>query len=539
MSSKSLPVTLSKQIDEFIDNLKSYNVKVAFPRDEKDYGFLKDFYTRFFEDRNKRALEVSSQAYKEVRKIANEQFPSVTLWNLCMDGRVLAVLINGSSAGVGSSVRVPGGLLREFVYGDDGKLFLLEDSNFAFILRRALKKFKTKKIFEVFDSHVGCAARKAEEMAHGKMPSDAGLIMDVLYKKQMAEATIEFVKKQFDEDIKVVPIQTSFDPHSGFMYMGLETKKALAYAKNHGNEYTEHVLHDLVKNNLILYAEDLIRRRGLDKVFGKYAFSLDWKDQYLKSSKTFWINVASMKDEALPQIKEEVLKIYPELRENTQDAKDELEERAMLLLTNAYSGFLNNKMQDVHEEEHHAYPYGVHREEGIKVSEGGYPPYEISMFVVFSLDTENLPANIELAAGLVRANRREERVKDRSQTYSDSHEFAQAPVPVVVQEIIREQISEGEWESVSKIDWSDMPYTWDSMPAQEFFEYLQKKGNMSIAVANGINNLRERMAVLYKPEQPTSGHLIQHYKVAMPVVVGANRKSYFILPFVKLGFRSS
>src|SRR5690606_36982889 len=103
---------------------------------EKDYIFLKDFYLRFLADRNTRSDDVSSTEYAQIKKLANEQFPAVTLWNFCMDGRVLSVLSNGASAGVGSSVRVPGGILREFVYGDDGKLMLLENSNFAFIMRR-------------------------------------------------------------------------------------------------------------------------------------------------------------------------------------------------------------------------------------------------------------------------------------------------------------------------------------------------------------------------------------------------------------------
>jgi len=534
---------LTKQVNGFIKKLETYNSTRQFPREAKDYSFLRDFYIRFLEDRNKRAAEVTSTKYAKVRALANAQFPFITLWNLCMDGRVLAVLINGASAGVGSSVRVPGGLLREFVYGEDGRLFLMENSNFAFLLKRALKKFKTKKIFEIYDSHVGCAARKGEEMAHGKIPQDAGLLADVIYKKQMAEATIEFVQKHFEEDIQIVPIQTSFDPHQGFMYMGLETTNALSFAKKNGGEYTEDVLKDLVSKKYIISTENLIYSLGLSKVFSEYAFVLDWKGKYTESAQSFWDNVASLKFKVLPQIKKELVAIYPELSGKSVDAKDELDERAMLLLTNAYSGYLNNKMQNIashtaDNQDHTRYPYGVHREEGIKVSEGGYPPYDISMFVVFSLDKENLPASIELAATLVRMNRRERRVIDRSGVYADPQVFVEAPVPVVVQEIIREPISESEWELVSGVDWDDLPENWDTMSTPDFYEYLQTKTHVNIAIANGLNRLRERMAVLYNPVQPTSGHLIQHYKVAMPVIFGSNRKNYFIVPFVKFGFKT-
>lgn len=535
----SLPDSLKTQLTKFIGDLKAYNAKREYPRPEKDYRFLHDFYTRFFADRNKRADEVISSDYSRVKEIANAQFPATTLWNLCMDGRVLAVLINGASAGVGSSIRVPGGILREFVYGTNGKLTLIENSNFAFIMRRALKRFKTKKIFEVYDSHVGCAARKGEEMSHGKIPEDAGLLADVIYKKQMAEATIAFVQKHFSDSIWIVPIQTSFDPHSGFMYMGLETDAALAYAQEHGGEYTEEVIRELVEKERILSTEYLISQTGLENIFKKYVFPLEWQKKYSESARIFWENIEAFKNDAMPLFTKAVLTVYPHLKTENPEMQDELKERALLLLTNAYSGYLHNKQHigtGTESNERYRYPYGVHREEGIKVSEGGYPPYEISMFVVFSLDIKNLPANIELAAGLVRSNRREKRVYDRSETYKSTEEFVEAPVPVVVQEIIREKVTDEEWEELGKVEWKDLPHNWNTLSDKEFFTYLQRKTNMSIAVANGINRLRERMAFLYDPEHPTSGHLVQQYKVALPVVVGINRKNYFIIPFVKLGF---
>lgn len=537
--SKTLPENLKEQVHSFIKQFESYNKKRQFPRDKKDYLFLEDFFVQFIKDRNKRADEVSSLEYKKVKKIANAQFPSITLWNLCMDGRVLAVLMNGASAGVGSSVRVPGGLLREFVYGENGNIFLLENSNYAFILNRALKKFGTKKIFEIYDSHIGCAARKAEEMAHGKLPNDAGLLQDVIYKKQMANATVNFVKEHLNSDFSVIPIQTSFDPHNGFMYMGLETEKALSYAKKGGNEYTDELLKKLVEKKIIISTEDLIKKIGLNILFSKYSFMLDWKSQYLQSSKQFWITISKIKSESLPLIKKELLVIYPHLSSKRIEAQDELTERAMLILTNAYSGFLNNNMQQEKKVgQHYSYPFGVHREEGVKVSEGGYPPYDISMFVVFSLDNDNLPANIELAATLVRNNRREGRVLDRSKTYSSQQEFAEAPVPVVIQEIVREKIEDREWEKLSQIDWGDLPGDWDTLSTKKFFEYLQKKANMPISVANAINSLRERMMVLYNPQQPTSGHLVQNFKIALPLIVGSNRRNFFVVPFLKLGFQS-
>ncbi|MBI4080181.1 MAG: hypothetical protein HY430_00230 [Candidatus Levybacteria bacterium] len=543
---ESLSPMLTKQIHGFIDDLETYNTKLERPHSKKNYLFIRDFYLRFFEDRNKRATEVESSEYADIVRMANSQFAATTLWDLCMDGRVLAVLVCGASAGVGSSIRVPGGILREFVRGKDGKYKLIPTSNFARLLERALKRFESKTLYEIFDSHIACAARKAEELAHGRETSDYGLLADVLFKKNMSMATSVFINQKIGNTRRVVTIQTSFDPHSGYMFMGLETKKALAYAYENGGEYTDVVLRRLAKDNCIIFSGDIASHPIIRELFRTYSFDLDWRSEYVKSAKEFWHNIASMKDKAFPTIIKQLRGIYPNLQPDNKDSNEELQERAILLLANAYSGFLNNQQHTWNVvgksagkeqgDEFYNYPYGIHKEEGVKVSEGGYPPYDISMFVVFSLDKKNLSANIELASTLVRGNRRDKRVVDRSGNFTDPSEFAEGPVPVVIQEIIRERLSQDEWDTLSQIDWDDMPSMWNTMSESNFFDYLQTKGSMSVAVANGINRLRERMAILYDPDNPTSAHLIEQYKVAMPVVVGKNRRNYFIVPFVKLGF---
>jgi hypothetical protein len=527
---------IGKQVTAFITSLEKYNKKRLSPQPAENYLFLRDFYLRFFYDRNQRADEVASETYTRVKDLANKQFVAPTLWNLCMDGRVLAILINGATSGVGSSIRVPGGILREFVRGKDGKLQLIPTSNYARLLERAFYRYNASILYEVFDSHIACAARKAEELAHGYDALDDGLFADVLNKKEMADATSSFIEKKFGATKRVVTLQTSFNPHTGFLLMGLETKKAVSYAKNHGSVYTSEVLGALVQQKLLLSAEKLSKEKAVAAVFQSHLFDLDWREKYVQSADVFWHNIEKMRPLLLPIIVSKLEAIYPQLS-NTKNGKEELLERAALVLTNAYSGFLHN---------HHGktfggkaerdYPYGVHREEGVKVSEGGYPPYEISMFVVFSLDKKNLAANIELASALVRSNRREKRVLDRSGTFSDPVEFAKAPVPVIIQGIVRDEVSSEEWERVSRVDWSDLPENWDSMSAPDFYTYLQSKGQMSIAVANGINRLREKLSVLYDPDNPTSSHLIEHYKVALPVIVGKSRRNYFVVPFVKLGF---
>jgi hypothetical protein len=44
------------------------------------------------------------------------------------------------------------------------------------------------------------------------------------------------------------------------------------------------------------------------------------------------------------------------------------------------------------------------------------------------------------------------------------------------------------------------------------------------------------MAALYDPNIPLASRLIDQFKVALPTIIGKNRKNYFVVPFVKLGY---
>lgn len=545
MTTKNIAVAilpqLISQVNTFLDELEKYNDvrPQERKRDKKDYDFLRYFYEGFFTGRNKRADEVSSSEYQAIRKLALEQFPTPTLWNLCMDGRVKTVLTNGATAGVGASIRVPGGILREFVRDPQGNFRLLPESNFAGLLDRALHWPEGDIVTEVFDSHVGCAARNVEEQARGREPKDSGLLSDILHKRDMLQAVTVFVNEAYGERKHVIGIQTSFDPHDGYMYMGLETENALSFARQHALtqvknegkmyrwEYTDEVLAKVVANKKAIYTKKLIELPAILNAFSRHIFKADWAKDYVATSVRFWQSIADMKAEILPLIQEQLVSIYPQLDNSSELARKELEERAILLLTNAFVAFINNQRE---------YPYGIHREECVKVSRGGFPPYDISAFVVLGSDEKNICANIELAAALVRQNRRHGRIKDHSGIFTDPEEFAQAPVPLVVQETLEETLDSGIWEPLTKIDWSDLPKNWDTLSDRDFFNYLETKGDIHLKLAIGMNTLRRHMAILFDPDQVMAGRLVSHHKVAIPVMVDKNRTNYFIIPFVKLGF---
>lgn len=542
---KSDNATIKQQIDHFLDLLEEYNVKRPSPRPHEDYKFLQDFFPKFVDDHNSRIEEVESKEYQDALKLAQQQFSHKLFWVLCMDGRVLTILIYGGSAGIDDSIRVPGGILREFVRGKDGRFHLQKDSVYAQLLKRALDNSPTGAIAEIFDSHVGCAARKAEEASRGRYPEDDGLLTDVLHKKQMLDAVWEFVQKEYNGTKRIFPIQTSFDPHTGFLYMGLATDDAVRFAKTHGNAYTEKVLGKLTKQGKIISAEAIAGDTNIKKLFNEHDFFLAWKTHYVKSAQKFWQAVHDMKKAALPIIEEKLTIVFPYLRDgNNKDVQDELALRAMLLLANAFSGYLENKHPEILDEKRgerktrHQYAYGVHEEEGIKVTEGGYPPQHVSTFSVFSLIEKKLPAHLELAALLVRSNRLEERIHDHSGNFTDPREFTKAPIPVIMQEIIRDdRLLDVDWKAVERIDWSDLArINWDHMSYEEFDNYIESKGKIAQPIANAMIKLKRKMGIIFDAQRTISHHLVNHDQVVLPVLTDHTRRIRCVLPFVKLGF---
>src|SRR5205085_2843984 len=121
-------------------------------------------------------------------------------------------------------------------------------------------------------------------------------------------------------------------------------------------------------------------------VFDEYDFPINWKKEYIQSAKSFWHAVSVMKKKILPFYYEKLQTIYPHLKETDPQTKQELEIRAMLLLTNGFSGYLHRKHPhgETHQQANIHYPYGVHTEEGIIISQGEFPPYSISMFALSS-----------------------------------------------------------------------------------------------------------------------------------------------------------
>lgn len=562
---KYLPPRLERAIDHIIDDWEEYNSRLPkdIQRPEGDFFFLGDFYKSFIIDRNRRAEEVATPEYQDIAKSAVEMIPMKPFGVICMDGRVKLVHINGFTADIGDSLRTPAGLLNEFVREDE-TLVLDPDSNFSMLILNALRK-NGDNLSEVFDSHWSCKAREGEEVATGNHPGDKGLLRDVVHKKEMVKATKDFLKdKKETKGKNIAFIQTTFNPITGYMYMGLERDSSLEYAKSYARkraiangenpnleeqyaEYTKNVLRDLILRGEIISTGAIIQETAIQEAFQSHFFEINRQKDYVRSAKNFWEGIKDMKDNLMPILVAKIIKLYPHLEDNSPLSIKEREQRAMLLLTNAYNAFLHNpdhdediylNMDDEEYEVQEKYKYGVHDEEGVKISEGGHPPYTIPMFVIYGSDLVNLPRWTEKASGIVRDNRTKGRVTDPTGFYTYPKAFARGIVPVVAQEIVRNTeevtISDTQWKVLMGISWSDMPKGWDKMSDEEFRKFLYKKGLDSSLLIDAVQAGRNKLAKLYDPAEESSSHLKDMYKAAVVFISNKDRKSDVAIPFIKV-----
>jgi len=516
-----------QQVDEFVNVWREANKKRRIPRPTADYTYIENFFTRVIADRNKRADAIDSEAHAKVINMAQILLPYPTYLEQCMDGRLFGPLL-GLYGGIGHTLSVAGGILHEFVRREeDQQLELLPNSNFAQLLKKYLNAPGVTGIVEVLDSHIGCAARESEEIAKGKNPADHGLLSDVLLKLEMCNAMIAYVKKTFHGEKAMYPINISTDPHNGFMYMGLATERAFRFAEEHGG-FTEEVLNTLVQKEWVFSTRHFAQDPQVEKLFATYSFPIDITHQYTESAHEIWSRVEKIKDQLLPFIKQKLFLVYPHVKDN-KDRQKEMQERALVLLVNAFTGYLHQQYPN--------YPYAEHHEEGVFVSKGNNPPYEIAMFGESSLDMKNLPSNIELAASIVRNNRKSKRVVDASGIFSCLEDFIAAPVGVILQVKVLDPLPAAEWKKFLQINWSDVQdISWDTMHSSEFFNYLEDKaGDIPLCVVNAINKLRRRMAILYDVQESISSRLVDHDSIVLPIISDVNMRVRFIVPFLKTG----
>lgn len=535
---------------------------------QEDRSFLFPHTERILVSRTKRASEISTADYLKVIDLLTTPKENGGIFNTtdifgidCIDGRVLPVFVAGIIAKFGGMIRIPAGDLTE-IKKKSGVAELPDESNFAKRLMNAFKNRKTNKITQIFDSHLHCAAREKHENAHNRFPTDHGLYADVKRKKEMAGATKRYVEKQGGKK-SVSPIQLSFDPHSGYIYMGLETDKAMKEAEKHGNVFFDetetairkgqdfNLFKKMAHDGNILSTELLLSDEDIRATLDQYRLTeIDWENHYARTAVNFWGRIAKLQKTSLYEIlKTKLAAVYHnEIKDPTSGiGAAEIEDRATVALANLFGTYCLTKGGT------RPFPHDEHKEEIGVASEGSYGPFsEIPEFAIDIHDRENLAVNTRLAYDIILSNRKKGNVQIRED----------APVVIMVEHIVRTGSKDPIWKILNNADLQkqlrtlpDIPYhgkNWLDWSDAEFQNVLKSNFNIKDQkIAQELNELRLAMIALYKrvpnkggtPQtdqslfrlfpQFKSGKDMRPRLILLPVLADQNRSVQAIIPFMK------
>ncbi len=546
-----LPDGLGFQIGNFIFSLYQLNItrgQKARTDALRELALVYFKLWQFVYSRDVRVRDIASPEVQEAIKKKKQLFPyDIPRLVLCVDGRVLSKLFAGLH---GNAVRVPAGEIDDFVPGEDGNLFLsnFNGSYFATMLEKVFGSQDT--LVEVFDSHVGCAARAqmAAKVKYQEL-ADKGLADDVRLKSETVQALRRYVAEEFKHrGKKIIPIQTSFDPRSGYCYMALETCLEDVRVKKEG--FTDDILKILAEEQKIIFSKDLIDDDFFKDLFlNKYFFEINYETEYRRSTAQFWNNITSMSVQALPVLEERLRAIFERdayfVSLDAADQIGEIKERALLLLANTYNAFLHQYDGAGKKRE---YPYGEHDESVIAVTFSEKGPFDRARAFSVNPNFKNpasISQNIDFMDGLIRNNRKAGRMSKTERTavaavYPESTEYIKNPIPVLFFERLKhEQVPSNEvLERLQRTDWSDLSQiNWMQMSSFEFASYLfSKVPSLPLPVAELINSMRKKAVEIMKPGFFATPGFLNGSLVGIWVLTGPDRKTIALFPFAVKGF---
>ena len=529
--------SLTAQLLGFLRQVSESNRKYT----PEDTEFLATLYEELMVERSRRAEEVESPEVQTAANIANSLCHYPWYMQDCVDGRVNPTLVLMMIAGMrGGAIQTPAGDSNDYVQSRTGDLMVRSGSNIEKQIKRA---FETQdEICEVLDSHLACAAKNEECNELGHPTDDGGLYEDVLRKRGIAEALRAHVEANHPGKT-VLPVQISFDPHSGYMFMGLETNQAMQAALAEGQSkaekrgengitlfgcFSDEVLTQLAQEGKTISTKLLVEEEPFQTLFAQayegFEPKPDWREGYKDTAHQCWLAIKGMRPRVMPTLLQK-LKAIPDFASLPEK---ELEDRAMMVLTNAFNAFCNN-----YGKEH--YPFGEHDERFVSVTERDYRPCHNTGFAVYALDHANLSRRVAFAASIVRKNRKAGRIKDNMYR----------SVPVIAKEILREELPESEWATLRSLNWSFLQATgqeaanWYTMNDDEFeAQLLGNNSGVSISARalRALKNLRKTMIAMYDPNKPSSEQLLSGKMTALPVISDGSRRFRVIVPFVLNGF---
>ncbi|MBI2033433.1 MAG: hypothetical protein HYT10_03170 [Candidatus Levybacteria bacterium] len=370
-------------------------------RNDEELSLVRNVLGGYLATRFDRGEELKSDDVNHARKIAQQYFNEVVGdevfvgFNLCMDRRTRKTLMLGVPGRSGGSLRFPGGVpdgFRRVGLGSDD-LFLDPNSSYGKNMATILRS--TGHMLQIVDSHIACAARTdLERNKTGMEPEEAGVKADRRFKGKMIAATKAFAE-QFGRQTYFV--QTSFDPHTGFMYLLDE----------------DNFVDPVISTKELAYGR-------LAEIFDQHKFEVDWLRDYEKSSLQFWQHMQQMRWSALPVVREELQRVYPHLGKS-DPVKFEL--KCRVAMANAYSGWLNNLGGK--------YLHDIHNENLVVASSGGeHGPFPDFESFEISRDSTTLREEALFATRLVRYVRAQ----------GNAHGKPSDPVPFIIQARVADRI---------------------------------------------------------------------------------------------------
>ncbi len=514
---------------------------------------------QFFYSREERLKDIQSPEIREIIELKRSLFPlDLPKWVLCIDGRIITKLTMGLH---GNSIKTPAGDLPEVVPNRDANQpDYLDEGEFSSLLDGVFENVDV--INEVYDSHVACAAGGKEIVKKEALtgsPEDAGLMAEVKRKKVIQAAIEDYVMQKYHGKKRVASVQTSFDPHTGFMYMGLEKNECLEdeNVKKHG--YSHEILHNLAEEGKILSTESFLEEDSGDlmHLFEKHHFDIDYRSNYKESTILFWTRLKEMADDgkATRIIRDKILRIFPGVY--GKEKQGELKQRVMIVLANTYSGYLHNFNKDGSRKK---YPYSDHDESVIAVTSRENGPFDRARgFNVFP-DSPTLSTDVDLAHGIVQGVRRSEKFsKSEAKLLAtlypakgiveqdlfegvpkvDAEAYVNNPVAVLAFERLKKMPSPEVVKKLQETNWGEelQKIDWLKMESEKFFDFLNEVvPEIPSVIAHRINVLRKKAIGLYKRGEPATAALLDGRLAPIWTLCGPERETLAMIPFVTRGY---
>jgi len=562
----------ASQVDEYFSLLRSRWYERGISTTDKYVSWSKENLAWLVLSRIQRSEEVSSQELDQIAQKAwdfhgreNHHF-MIT----CMDGRNLPVVMMSMVPRLGGAIRTRAGELFSFVDEADGSVFVDEESFVAKAIAKLVSDPKRTghTIYYSFDSHLGCAAKsQSYETLEGGQGQDGGLVSDIRRKIKLATAIdgyVQRLKRDKKAVASLVPLLFSYNPHDGVLWMGLELFADTVSEEGLSDKVLSQLLQEGKVVSTLKYLRDPEIVATLESMqIGK----ADFREDFLATLQRNWDAITALYSEGkgalFTRLVGDVRQIY--LLQQYQivpldsDAHFQMkrriiseasvEHKAKLLLKNLVTRWSIAR----NDESHDSWPYGVHDEQGVVITEGGYAPFprvgsqvNTDTFAVFSKeDSRHLIDHVKLALRLVRGLRKNGTIEDPLRTLTGL-EFVAAPILVKNHEIVRGLSEEtwrlletmDSWKLFASIDWRGgaATYVWDQSQFSIICQQLLAKETLPIAdyaaLVEGMYSLFVRMRSMMLDAELRSmilngnivvvHKLLDHYRrprVVMPMVV--------------------